>query len=145
MYIASEPIQGGRRASVSTPVITSSPTEIASASFNMNQVDRFEEKKVSDLKRIFLEFTKINLIFHSKSIEMFTRCFRDILDIDEKADITEFRYTFKIFTEDKVMSSSLLAPKKNPTITRLEDDEEDRKHSGKQVDRSSDDEERRIL
>lgn len=145
MYIASDPVPAGRRPSVSGAQVTSSPSEIAASSFNMNQVDRFEEKKVSDLKRLFLEFTKINLIFHSKSIEMFTRCYKDILDIDERADLTEFRYTFKIsIEENKHMGSSLLSSsKKSP---RHEDDDE-ANNGMKSIghDGSGGDEDRRIM
>lgn len=146
MYIASESVPGGRRASIQG--VTTSPSEVAASSFNMNQVDRFEEKKVSDLKRLFLEFTKINLIFHSKSVEMFTRCYKDILDIDEKADITEFRYTFKISSDDKITSSSLLTAKKNPTVVRNQvDDEDEDEEQGKYSKRHdrSNDEERQIV
>ncbi|KDQ71561.1 protein FAM92A-A isoform X2 [Zootermopsis nevadensis] len=60
------------------------------------QVDVFEKKKLQDVKSLLLGFVTIELGFHSKAIELFTKAYQDIADINEDEDLEEFRSTLQI-------------------------------------------------
>ena len=82
------------------------------------QIQRFEKKKICDLKvcrnsqnsillnntlklhflnqRIFLELTKSELLMHSKTIEVLTNAYKHLLNIDADSDLQEFCTFFKM-------------------------------------------------
>lgn len=60
------------------------------------QVDRYEEKKIADLKRLFLDMIRIEMLFHAKSLEMLTLAFGSINSVNESEDVAEFRRIFKL-------------------------------------------------
>ncbi|KAK0157858.1 hypothetical protein PV328_011548 [Microctonus aethiopoides] len=55
------------------------------------QIDSFEKRKLHDIKTILLDFTKIELTFHTKAVELLTKAYQDIAEIDEMKDLEEFR------------------------------------------------------
>ncbi|XP_043501283.1 protein FAM92A-B-like isoform X3 [Polistes fuscatus] len=72
------------------------------------QIDSFERRKLHDLKNILLDFVTIEMSFHTKAIELLTKAYQDIADIDETKDlevrltnICRFDYS-RIYTSDIV-------------------------------------------
>lgn len=51
------------------------------------QIDSFEKRKLHDLKTILLDFVVIQLSFHSKTLELLTKAYQDIAEIDEAKDL----------------------------------------------------------
>jgi hypothetical protein len=61
------------------------------------QIDMFEKKKLHDIKSLFLTFVTVELSFHTKAIEFFTKAYQEITDIDEDEDL-EVQYVILLFT-----------------------------------------------
>ncbi|CAK9799656.1 CBY1-interacting BAR domain-containing protein 1 [Anthophora plagiata] len=55
------------------------------------QIDSFEKRKLHDLKTILLDFIVIELSFHAKAVELLTKAYQDITEIDEVNDLGDFR------------------------------------------------------
>ncbi|KAG7201543.1 hypothetical protein KM043_004294 [Ampulex compressa] len=55
------------------------------------QIDSFEKRKIHDLKTVLLDYVIIELSFHTKSLELLTKAYRDIADIDEAKDLEDFQ------------------------------------------------------
>ncbi|CAG5115955.1 unnamed protein product, partial [Candidula unifasciata] len=55
------------------------------------QIDKFEERKLQDLKKILREFVTIEMHFHAKALELYTQSFQTLDHIDPEADLEEFR------------------------------------------------------
>ncbi|XP_012270007.1 protein FAM92A-A isoform X2 [Orussus abietinus] len=55
------------------------------------QIDSFERRKLHDMKSVLLEFVIIEMSFHAKAVELLTKAYRDIAEIDETKDLEEFR------------------------------------------------------
>lgn len=51
------------------------------------QIDSFERRKLHDLKNVLLDFVTIEMSFHTKAIELLTKAYRDIADINETKDL----------------------------------------------------------
>ncbi|CAG2053653.1 unnamed protein product [Timema podura] len=51
------------------------------------QIDIFEKKKLHDLKSVLLDFVTVELSFHAKAIELYTRAYQEIEAIDEDGDM----------------------------------------------------------
>lgn len=51
------------------------------------QIDSFEKQKLHDLKTIMLSFVTIQLSFHAKAVELFTKAYQDVAEIDEAHDL----------------------------------------------------------
>lgn len=51
------------------------------------QMDLFEKKKLNDIKTVMLEFIKMELAFHSKAVEFFTKAYKDVAQINEEHDL----------------------------------------------------------
>ncbi|XP_015178313.1 PREDICTED: secretion-regulating guanine nucleotide exchange factor-like [Polistes dominula] len=60
------------------------------------QIDSFERRKLHDLKSILLDFVTIEMSFHTKAIELLTKAYQDIADINETKDLEEFRETMRV-------------------------------------------------
>jgi len=58
-------------------------------------IDKFESKKVQDLKNCLLDFVKIHVLFHSKALEMYTLAFNDLMNINEEEHLEQFRNTLR--------------------------------------------------
>ncbi|XP_043288693.1 protein FAM92A isoform X3 [Venturia canescens] len=56
-----------------------------------DQIDTFEKRKLHDLKNILGDFVRIELSFHTKAVELLTKAYQDIAEIDEIKDLEEFR------------------------------------------------------
>ncbi|KAK9308348.1 hypothetical protein QLX08_001762 [Tetragonisca angustula] len=55
------------------------------------QIDAFEKRKLHDLKTVLLDFVIIELSFHAKALELLTKGYQDIAEINEVKDLEEFR------------------------------------------------------
>ncbi|XP_045124392.1 protein FAM92A-like isoform X1 [Portunus trituberculatus] len=62
-----------------------------------DQMDQFEQKKVSDLKKILKEFIQIELAFHAKALELYTRAYNQVSAIEEEEDLEAFRNARDVF------------------------------------------------
>lgn len=51
------------------------------------QIDTFEKRKLHDLKTVLLDFIIIELSFHAKTLELLTKGYQDIAEIDEVKDL----------------------------------------------------------
>ena len=51
------------------------------------QSSMFEKKKLQDLKDILSTFVRIELSYHSKAVEFFSKAYQHIEDIDEDEDM----------------------------------------------------------
>ncbi|XP_033328526.1 CBY1 interacting BAR domain containing protein Fam92 isoform X2 [Megalopta genalis] len=60
------------------------------------QIDSFEKRKLHDLKTVLLDFVVIELSFHAKSLELLTKAYQDIAEVDETKDLEEFRETMRL-------------------------------------------------
>ncbi|XP_061189719.1 CBY1-interacting BAR domain-containing protein 1-like [Saccostrea echinata] len=79
--------------------LTMAETELQKASVKASAVtksleqliDKFEEEKLKDLKKVLTDFVNIEMIYHAKALEMYTECFQNIKSFDLDEDIEEFR------------------------------------------------------
>ncbi|XP_014215410.2 protein FAM92A [Copidosoma floridanum] len=55
------------------------------------QIDSFEKQKLHDLKTIILSFVTVELSFHAKAVELFTKAYQDIAEIDEAQDLEDYQ------------------------------------------------------
>ncbi|KAL2712606.1 protein FAM92A-B isoform X1 [Vespula squamosa] len=55
------------------------------------QIDSFERRKLHDLKSVLLDFVTIEMSFHTKAIELLTKAYQDIADINETKDLEDFQ------------------------------------------------------
>nr|CAD7455345.1 unnamed protein product [Timema tahoe] len=60
------------------------------------QIDIFEKKKLHDLKSVLLDFVTVELSFHAKAIELYTRAYQEIEAIDEDGDMEEFHNALRV-------------------------------------------------
>lgn len=51
------------------------------------QTNAFEKRKLHDIKNALLEFIKIEIAFHAKALESFTKSYQEINEIDEENDL----------------------------------------------------------
>ncbi|XP_026667006.1 protein FAM92A-A isoform X2 [Ceratina calcarata] len=85
-------------------MITQAESELMKASVEVSrvvrgleeQIDSFEKRKSHDLKTILLDFIVIELSFHAKTLELLTKAYQDIADIDESKDLEEFREVMRV-------------------------------------------------
>ncbi|XP_058802635.1 CBY1-interacting BAR domain-containing protein 1-A isoform X2 [Phymastichus coffea] len=55
------------------------------------QIDSFEKQKLHDIKTILLSFVTVQLSFHAKAVELLTKAYQDVAEIDEGQDLEEFQ------------------------------------------------------
>ncbi|XP_029034062.1 protein FAM92A isoform X2 [Osmia bicornis bicornis] len=60
------------------------------------QIDSFEKRKLHDLKTLLLDFVAIELSFHAKALELLTKAYQDVTEIDEVKDLEEFREVMRV-------------------------------------------------
>lgn len=70
------------------------PSEIPITNEFEENVVKFELQKNRDLKQMLLDFTRIQLKHHAKSLEILSAVYQDVAAIDEEADIEEFKSKF---------------------------------------------------
>ncbi|UJR24653.1 hypothetical protein I4U23_006027 [Adineta vaga] len=56
-----------------------------------DEIDKFEEMKLTDIKKYFTDFTLINLTFHARAMEMYTLAHQQLMNINVLHDLEEFR------------------------------------------------------
>ncbi|CAF0750205.1 unnamed protein product [Adineta ricciae] len=56
-----------------------------------DEIDKFEEMKLTDLKKYFTDFTLIQLAFHARAMEMYTHAHQQLMNINIAHDLEEFR------------------------------------------------------
>ncbi|KAI1309339.1 Protein FAM92A-B [Halotydeus destructor] len=61
----------------------------------VNQIEKFELKKVLNLKRNLMNLIKVELQFHARAIEVMSSAFATIVSMDEEVDIEHFRSRFE--------------------------------------------------
>ncbi|RUS75426.1 hypothetical protein EGW08_016805, partial [Elysia chlorotica] len=59
------------------------------------QVDKFEEKKLKDLKKMMRDFVMIEMHFHAKALELYTQCCQTLESVDSDSDLEEFRHQLR--------------------------------------------------
>ncbi|XP_018568794.1 protein FAM92A isoform X2 [Anoplophora glabripennis] len=60
------------------------------------KTNNFERQKLHDIKSILLDFITIELGYHAKVIEIFTKAFNDINHINEESDLKEFKKSLRM-------------------------------------------------
>ncbi|XP_072937014.1 CBY1-interacting BAR domain-containing protein 1 isoform X3 [Epargyreus clarus] len=89
------------------------------------QTEFFERRKLQQLKGLLSDFVKIEMTFHAKSVELLTVAYQQIADINEKADLENFRR--KLRSPEKQVNpgisarSSSLASLMNPQQSPYKD------------------------
>ncbi len=69
-----------------------------------DEIDKLEEKKLTDMRQILKEYTNIQMVFHAKALEMLTYAYNQLIDIDVESDLEEFRIRF---TQPSLIGSNL--------------------------------------
>ncbi|TKC44069.1 hypothetical protein EI555_002156 [Monodon monoceros] len=54
-------------------------------------VDAFQEQKLKDLQKIFLDFVTIEMVFHAKAVEVYSSAFQTLESYDLERDLEDFR------------------------------------------------------
>nr|XP_002127863.1 protein FAM92A-like isoform X1 [Ciona intestinalis] len=90
-----------------------------------NTIDKFETKKIQDLKKIFSEFVKVEMLFHAKALELYTNTYNALQTIDEEEHIEMFRNNLRPATAmnerlDIAQSINPGANDKNRPVTTME-------------------------
>ncbi|XP_050736650.1 CBY1-interacting BAR domain-containing protein 1-like isoform X2 [Eriocheir sinensis] len=62
-----------------------------------DMTDQFEQKKISDLKKILKEFVQNEIAFHAKALELYTRAYNQVSSIEEDEDLEAFRNARDVF------------------------------------------------
>jgi len=93
-------------------------------------IDKFETKKVQDLKNSLLDFVKIHVLFHAKALEMYTMAFNDLQNINEEEHLEQFRNTLRPTSNvqermDLVKTSSPQKKKESKKPETIEYEDED--------------------
>ncbi|XP_041377172.1 protein FAM92A-B-like isoform X2 [Gigantopelta aegis] len=71
------------------------------------QMDTFEKNKVEDMKKILRNFVNIEMMFHAKALELYTKCFQSLNEIDPAKDVEEFKQ--KVHPSDNTSSRMIMA------------------------------------
>lgn len=50
-------------------------------------VDKFEKNKIESMKKLLKEFVQIELSFHAKALELYTKCFKTLEVVDPESDM----------------------------------------------------------
>ncbi|XP_064079802.1 CBY1-interacting BAR domain-containing protein 1-like isoform X2 [Macrobrachium nipponense] len=95
------------------------------------QMDQFEQRKVSDLKKTLKEFVQTELAFHAKALELYTKAYGQISDIDEEDDLEEFRNALK---GDPSGRAEVLGVGKGPSLSPVIKSSRERKKTRKKRD-----------
>ncbi|KAG8437443.1 hypothetical protein GDO86_008229 [Hymenochirus boettgeri] len=61
-------------------------------------MDNFQQQKIRDLQNIFSDFLTVEMIFHAKSLEVYTNAFRELQDCNLEKDMEDFRSKIHINT-----------------------------------------------
>ncbi|XP_063168898.1 CBY1-interacting BAR domain-containing protein 2 [Candoia aspera] len=75
-------------------------------------VDAFQEQKLKDIQKIFLDFTTIEMVFHAKALEVYSQAFQTLESYNAEKDLEDFRA--KIQLASGRFSDSSLTMATNP-------------------------------
>ncbi|XP_045458792.1 protein FAM92A isoform X2 [Melitaea cinxia] len=95
--------------------ITYAESELIKASAEMSrtakslseQTEFFERRKLQQLKTLLSDFVMIEMTFHSKAVELLTVAYKQIANINEKADLENFKR--KLRSPEKQVSTGISA------------------------------------
>ncbi|GCB62938.1 hypothetical protein scyTo_0007310, partial [Scyliorhinus torazame] len=59
-------------------------------------IDDFQEEKIKDIKKIFGNFITIEMAFHAKALEVYSKAYQHVQNIDQEADMEIFRNTLHL-------------------------------------------------
>lgn len=71
-----------------------------SAQILCDQVSDFERQKIVDLKNVFGEFMLSEMLFYSKALEIYTRAYQELMNVDEDESIDQLQASMKLVTHD---------------------------------------------
>ncbi|KAK2146596.1 hypothetical protein LSH36_595g02012 [Paralvinella palmiformis] len=60
-----------------------------------NEMEVFERQKLEDIKKIFLDFVQIEMVFHARALELYTECYQSLNSISVDDDLQEFRSSLR--------------------------------------------------
>ncbi|XP_068621539.1 CBY1-interacting BAR domain-containing protein 1 [Battus philenor] len=95
--------------------VTYAESELLKASAEMSrtakslseQTEFFERRKLQQLKSLLSNFVMIEMTFHAKAVELFTVAYQQIADINDKADLENFKR--KLRSPEKQVSTGISA------------------------------------
>ncbi|XP_030025097.2 protein FAM92A isoform X2 [Manduca sexta] len=95
--------------------VTYAETELQKASAEMSrtakglseQTEFFERRKLQQLKSLLTDFVMIEMTFHAKAVELLTVAYQQIADINDKADLENFRR--KLRSPEKQVNTGISA------------------------------------
>ncbi|XP_063801753.1 CBY1-interacting BAR domain-containing protein 2 [Pseudophryne corroboree] len=61
-------------------------------------IDNFQQQKVKDIQKIFSDFLTIEMVFHSRALEVYTNAFHSLQDCELEKDMEDFRAKIHINT-----------------------------------------------
>ncbi|XP_039765010.1 protein FAM92A-A [Pararge aegeria] len=116
--------------------VTYAESELLKASAEMSrsakglseQTEFFEKRKLVQLKTLLSDFVRIEMTFHSKAVELLSVAFQQIADINDRADLENFKR--KLRSPEKQVStgisvrSSSLASLMNPQFSPAREDDD---------------------
>ncbi|GBN57810.1 Protein FAM92A [Araneus ventricosus] len=89
------------------------------------KIDNFERQKIEDIKHVFLELIKIEMVFHAKAIELYTTAYNTIKNIKVDEDLKEFQSHFRSYSSPMNYIDNSAADSngitENPSTSRHED------------------------
>nr|XP_002736146.1 PREDICTED: protein FAM92A1-like isoform X1 [Saccoglossus kowalevskii] len=60
-----------------------------------DEMDRFEKKKLQDIKTILRDFVNVELSFHSKALEVYSNAYQYLMSINDEEDLEDFRNSLR--------------------------------------------------
>ncbi|XP_048860970.1 CBY1-interacting BAR domain-containing protein 2-like [Brienomyrus brachyistius] len=73
-------------------------------------INNFQMQKLQDIKRIFTDFITIEMLFHTKSLEVYSSTFQSLNDMDIDKDLERFRSRIQVhdgLLDNKILQSSI--------------------------------------
>ncbi|TSZ97537.1 Protein FAM92B [Bagarius yarrelli] len=100
-------------------------TNVQKASSNANRSSRqmeetitdFQRQKLSDVKRIFTEFIRVEMLFHAKALEVYTHTFNNLETLDIDKDLEFFRSQIQISAPLLENTASIFGVSQYPSRT----------------------------
>ncbi|CAH1991213.1 unnamed protein product [Acanthoscelides obtectus] len=67
--------------------------EVSKSIHNLEEkTTRFEKQKLHDIKKILLDFISVEIGYHAKALEIFTKAYNDVNSINEERDLEDFHH-----------------------------------------------------